>query len=214
MIRSPTCTSRPVPWPRCNSTFLALLIPGVDFFLITRTTLTNGWRTASGACLGIAIANGIFILAAFSGVAMISHPVVLWVIQGAGGLFLIYIGLVFLRATISLELSNTTQGNSTGWWKNLGLGFASGFLNPKNALFYLSLATVFSGASVPTLMFYGSWMFFMVLGWDLFIALVLGSRRSLTVLSRLLPLITKTAGAFLIFLGAGMLVTLVMDLVH
>lgn len=194
--------------------FLALLIPGVDFFLIARTTLAHGWRTASGACLGIAVANGIFIIAAFSGVAMISHPVVLWAIQGAGGLFLLYIGLVFLSATLSLELSNTTQGNNTGWWKHLGLGFASGFLNPKNALFYLSLATVLSGASVPSLLFYGSWMFFMVLGWDLLIALVLGSRHSLSVLSRLLPLITKTAGAFLIFLGAGMLVTLVMDLVR
>src|SRR5690606_20393944 len=31
--------------------FLALLIPGVDFFLIARTAMTSGWRNASGACL-------------------------------------------------------------------------------------------------------------------------------------------------------------------
>ncbi|PQZ92940.1 lysine transporter LysE [Arthrobacter sp. MYb227] len=194
--------------------FLALLVPGVDFFLIARTTLANGWRTASGTCLGIAAANGIFIIAAFSGISMISHPAVLQVIQGAGGLFLTYIGLVFLRATISLELTNTTHGSGTGWWKNLGLGFASGFLNPKNALFYLSLATALSGAGALPLMLYGSWMFFVVLGWDLFIAVLLGSNRSLSTLSRLLPLMTKTAGAFLILLGAGMFITLAMDLVR
>ena len=48
--------------------FLALLIPGVDFFLIARTAMTSGWRNATGACLGIAAANGIFIAAAFSGI--------------------------------------------------------------------------------------------------------------------------------------------------
>lgn len=194
--------------------FLALLIPGVDFFLIARTTMTHGWRIASGTCLGIAAANGIFVIAAFSGISLISHPAVLQVIKCAGGLFLIYIGLAFLRATINLELTNTTHGSGTGWWKNLGLGFASGFLNPKNALFYLSLATALSGAGALTLVFYGCWMFFVVLGWDLVIAVLLGSTRSLSTLSRVLPLMTKGAGAFLILLGSGMLATLAMDLVH
>lgn len=194
--------------------FLALLIPGVDFFLIARTTMANGWRIASGTCLGIAAANGIFIIASFSGISMISHPAVLQVIQCAGGLFLIYIGLAFLRAKFTLELTNTTHGSGAGWWKNLGLGFASGFLNPKNALFYLSLATALSGAGALTLVFYGSWMFFVVLGWDLFVAVLLGSNRSLTALSRLLPLMTKSAGAFLILLGLGMLATLTIALMN
>lgn len=189
--------------------FLALLIPGVDFFLIARTTMAKGWRTASGACLGIAVANGLFIVAAFSGVSMISHPTVLTVIQGAGGLFLTYIGIIFLRSTPIIESSSTTHGSTAGWWKNLGLGFASGFLNPKNALFYVSLASILSGTAPMTFAIYGTWMFGMVLFWDLSIAITLGSDRALSRLARFLPWMTKSAGGFLILLGIGMLATLV-----
>ena len=65
--------------------FVALLIPGVDFFLIARTAMTGGWRNATGVCLGIATANGIFIAAAFCGVSLISHPLLLDAIQLVGG---------------------------------------------------------------------------------------------------------------------------------
>ena len=45
--------------------FLALLSPGPDFFLVARSSLAHGWRGATGACIGIALANGVFIAAAF-----------------------------------------------------------------------------------------------------------------------------------------------------
>src|SRR3546814_10805338 len=51
--------------------FLALLSPGPDFFLVARTSLSTSWRIASGACLGIAVANGVFIVAAFAGTAVL-----------------------------------------------------------------------------------------------------------------------------------------------
>jgi threonine/homoserine/homoserine lactone efflux protein len=49
--------------------FLALLSPDPGFFLVARTAITAGWRTASGACIGIAVGNGVFIAAAFAGLA-------------------------------------------------------------------------------------------------------------------------------------------------
>ncbi|WP_206427411.1 LysE family translocator [Brevibacterium aurantiacum] len=93
--------------------FLALLIPGVDFFLIARTAMTSGWRNATGACLGIAAANGIFIAAAFSGISIISHPTVLVVIQLAGGAFLVFIGIAFMRSTPRLSHEGLMQGEVT-----------------------------------------------------------------------------------------------------
>ncbi|MET2951865.1 LysE family transporter, partial [Vibrio owensii] len=50
--------------------FLALLSPGPDFFLVARTSISAGWRVASGTCLGIALANGLFISLAFAGLAV------------------------------------------------------------------------------------------------------------------------------------------------
>jgi threonine/homoserine/homoserine lactone efflux protein len=191
--------------------FLALLIPGVDFFLVARTAMTSGWRNASGVCVGIAAANGILITAAFSGLSMISHPIVLSLVQAAGGIFLVYIGIAFFRARVSVELARAGAMRTT-WVKNLGLGLASGLLNPKNALFYVSLAAALADATPVSLVLYGAWMVTLVLVWDLFVAIALGSERALTGLSRVLPWLTKIAGGFLVVLGLWMILTLLIHL--
>ncbi|MFC8597071.1 LysE family translocator [Isoptericola sp. NPDC057191] len=189
--------------------FLALLIPGVDFFLIARTTLTSGWRSASGVCVGIACANGVFVAAAFCGLAAITSPAVLQVVQGVGGGFLVVMGVTFLRARVDVGVASPARLARTTWTRNLGLGLASGLLNPKNALFYVSLAAVLTGAGPAVLTLYGVWMVAVVLAWDLFVAVALGSERARTRLARVLPWLTKVAGAVLVLLGIGMIVTLV-----
>jgi threonine/homoserine/homoserine lactone efflux protein len=194
--------------------FLALLIPGVDFFLIARTATTGGRRNAGAICVGIACANGIFITAAFSGLSLISTSMVLHAIQAAGGVFLVWIGITFFRAEIGVELAEQPRAGRTTWAKNLGLGLASGLLNPKNALFYVSLAAALADAGPVSLMFYGAWMVTIVLVWDLFVAVALGSERALAKLSRILPWLTKAAGGFLAVLGLGMILTLVTELTH
>lgn len=192
--------------------FLALLIPGVDFFLIARTAMTSGWRNATGACLGIATANGIFIAAAFSGVSLISHPLLLDAIQLVGGGFLIFIGVAFLRSRARIDLDQVSTTQRTTWLRNFGLGIASGLLNPKNALFYVSLAAAVGTAAPLTLTLYGVWMFSIVLVWDVFVAVVLGSRRALARMDRVLPWLTRIAGAFLVLFGGGMIVSLAVHL--
>lgn len=187
--------------------FLALLIPGVDFFLIARTAMTGGWRNATGTCLGIATANGIFIGAAFSGLALISDPIALAAMQVAGGAFLLWIGVVFMRSSPRVTSKREPRAAPTSWAKNVGLGLVSGLLNPKNALFYLSLAAALAGAPPATLVAYGVWMVAVVAVWDVFVAVALGSRRALARLERLVPWLTKAAGAVLTLFGVAMIVT-------
>ncbi|MFF9572000.1 LysE family translocator [Streptomyces sp. NPDC014685] len=194
--------------------FLALLIPGVDFFLIARTATAGGRRNAAAVCVGIAGANGIFITAAFSGLSLISAPMVLHAIQAAGGVFLVWIGIAFFRAVAGVELAEQPRAGRTTWAKNLGLGLASGLLNPKNALFYVSLAAALADAGPVSLVFYGVWMVTIVLVWDLFVAVALGSERALAKLSRVLPWLTKAAGGFLAVLGLGMILTLLTELMR
>lgn len=204
--------------------FLALLIPGVDFFLIVHLSVAEGWRRASAACLGIAVANGIIITAAFSGLSAIQNPAVLGVVQLAGGLFLIYIGAVFLRSatgeqadslpvpdrrTLTEETRRTYQ---VSWARNVGLGLASGLLNPKDALFYVSLATAVSGAGAMALTFYGVWMVGLVLAWDLLVAVLFGSGRALRRLGRIVLWLTRIAGVFLALFGVVMVVELLIEL--
>lgn len=194
--------------------FLALLIPGVDFVLIIRTTLTSGWRNATGVCLGIATANGMLITAAFSGLSLISHPTVLAVIQTCGGVFLVYVGVAFIGSDEPLDADASAHIEQATWARNFGLGLASGLLNPKNALFYLSLASLLTGHQPLLLVGYGVWMFSIVLLWDMFVAVALGSRRSLARIGHIVPRITTTAGVLLVLIGIGMIATLAWRVLH
>lgn len=189
--------------------FLALLIPGVDFFLIVRTTITSGWRNATGACVGIAAANSILITAAFTGVSLISHPLALDAIQLAGGAFLIFVGVAFFRSRAQIRLGREASAEPGTWLRNFGLGIASGLLNPKNALFYVSLAAAVRTTSPLALALYGTWMFTIVLVWDVLVAVVFGSERALARMGRVLPWLSRLAGAFLVVFGVGMMLRLV-----
>ncbi len=194
--------------------FLALLIPGVDFFLIVRTTVTGGWRNATGVCVGIATANAIVIAAAFSGMALISNAAVLDGIQLFGGCFLIYVGIVFVRSSARIDLGSAAPTERRTWLRNLGLGVASGLLNPKNVLFYVSLGAAIGDAAPQVLVGYGLWMVTIVLMWDAFVAVALGSGRALARMSRVLPWLSRGAGVFLVLFGLGMVIELALPLVR
>jgi threonine/homoserine/homoserine lactone efflux protein len=194
--------------------FLALLIPGVDFLLIARTSLTKGWRSAIGACVGIALANGVFITAAFAGVSLVANPAILTLIRLVGGSFLISVGVSFLRSKSHITVSAEPSVRSPNWSRSFALGATSGLLNPKNALFYVSLAAAVSTEPPLTLVGYGVWMFSVVLIWDVFIAIALGTPRMLARLDRILPRLTRLAGAFLVLFGTGMIVELVSQMPH
>ena len=75
----------------------------------------------------------------------------------------------------------------TTWLRNVGLGPPLGLLNPKNALFYLSLAAALSAVPSGALALYGLWMVAVVLIWDVFVAVALGSRRALERMGRAAP---------------------------
>lgn len=191
--------------------FLALLSPGPDFFLIARTSLAAGWRVASGACLGIALANALFIVAAFAGTAALQPGSELFVaLQLAGCAYLLYLGALFLRHAGSTPLvvfDTRATPNIDAWWRAMGMGFLSGILNPKNALFYASLAAMLTpphtSAFWKTL--YGVWMFTVVLLWDVLVALLIGNQAVLARFTRALPWLERLSGIALILLALGML---------
>ncbi|WP_369991379.1 LysE family translocator [Pseudomonas xanthosomatis] len=190
--------------------FLALLSPGPDFFLVARTSANAGWRVASGACLGIALANGMFICAAFTGVSILRDGSVLFIaLQLAGCAYLLYIGQLFLRHA---GRSSLTQGGASttasGWLASLGMGFASGVLNPKNALFYASLASLVATSPAWLKLLYGGWMFTAVLAWDLLVALAIGNQRVLRRFGQMLPWLERASGVLLMLLAGGMLMRL------
>ncbi|THF62254.1 LysE family translocator [Pseudothauera rhizosphaerae] len=195
--------------------FLALLSPGPDFFLIARTALAGGWRRATGVCLGIALANGACIALAFGGLSLLRPGSTLFVVlQGAGALYLLHLGHLFVRHAGQAALRHDAMAGGTAgpapsgpsWRQGLGMGLLSGMLNPKNALFYASLAAMLAGTGTPAWrLACGLWMFCAVLGWDLLVALAIGHRAVLARFSRWLPALERITGAALVLLALAML---------
>ncbi|MCU7238793.1 MULTISPECIES: LysE family translocator [Pseudomonas] len=195
--------------------FLALLSPGPDFFLVARTSASAGWRVASGACVGIALANGVFIGAAFAGVSFLQADSLLFVaLQLAGCGYLLYLGQLFLRhagQSSVIGAEPRTASHIGGWLNRLGMGFASGILNPKNALFYASLASMIASSGALAKLAYGTWMCGIVLAWDLLVAVAIGNQQVLRRFAHALPWLERASGVMLILLASGVLMHLALD---
>ncbi|MCC4596658.1 LysE family translocator [Xanthomonas campestris pv. phormiicola] len=200
--------------------FLALLSPGPDFFLIARTSLAAGWRVASGACVGIALGNGVFIVGAFVGTAALRPDSAAFIaLQLAGCIYLLYLGVLFVRHAGGNPLHVPLGGRTTAaaqprsaWCRAAATGLLSGVLNPKNALFYASLAAMLSDAHASTCSktLYGAWMFGVVLLWDLLIAGLIGNQAVLRRFARALPWLERGSGVMLIVLALGVATTLLL----
>ena len=192
--------------------FLALLSPGPDFFLVARSSLTHGWRGASGACIGIALANAVFIVAAFGGLSVLrAGSTAFLAVQLAGCAYLFYLGWLFLRHAGTSSIDATPGTGKAHWRSGLAMGFVSAILNPKNALFYVSLATVLASRQTSTgaMAAYGAWMVLAVLAWDMAVALAIGSAALRQRFARALPLLERLSGTMLIVLSVALLANVV-----
>ena len=188
--------------------FLALLSPGPDFFLIVRSAVVNGARTASGVCVGIALANGVYIVVAISGVAVLQEVAGLFVLlKWCGCAYLAWLGWRFLSSRGEALVPDVSGKAAVAgsWWRECRVGFLSGILNPKNSLFYASLFSL--GFERETTLgvqtAYGVWMFSVVLLWDLCIARAAGHppvvRRFMVHVRK----VERVTGAVLLSVAAG-----------
>ena len=181
--------------------FLALLSPGPDFFLILGHAVRHRLRGALFICLGIALGNALYICLAVSGWSVMRQvPSLYRFVELAGAGYLAWLGFLLLR-----ESRNATSGEgslATGEVSPLSpasqllTGLGSALLNPKNAIFYLTLMTVILGptATLPQQTFAGIWMTLLVFAWDAALAAAISLPGAQRALEKRIPLIEGLAG--------------------
>ena len=181
--------------------FLALLSPGPDFFLILAHAVRHRLRGALFICLGIALGNALYICLAVSGWSVLRQaPSLYRFVELAGAGYLAWLGFLLLR-----ESRNATSGEgslATGEVSPLSpasqmlTGLGSALLNPKNAVFYLTLMTVILGptATLPQQAFAGIWMTLLVFAWDAALAAAISLPGAQRALEKRIPLIEGLAG--------------------
>ena len=190
--------------------FLALLSPGPDFFLILQAALRLPLRYGIAICVGIAVANGVYLLLAVLGLEAISSwDWLVALLRYGGSCYLIYLGILLLRAPRQ-QPANQAGSHPLGQ-QHLGrqfiLGFLSGILNPKNMIFYLSLFTAMVSAETGfiTRCLYGLWMTSVVLCWDCLLVLLVQRTRFTSILRTKIFYLEKTSGTVFAFLGMTLL---------
>ena len=186
--------------------FVALLSPGQDFFLITANAIRHGLRGSRFICVGVALGNAVYIAVAILGWTGIrDNPMIFTVIEFAGALYLLWIGLQLLCSKPQGVAEGQGELEAPGVLRQLLLGFNSAMLNPKNALFYMSLMAVILGPDVTLTqqVSCGIWMMLAVLLWDLLVARLIGLSKIRKVLNQRIHLVDRGAGAVLASLGIG-----------
>lgn len=186
--------------------FLALLSPGPDFFLIMQASLRLPFRYGLAISAGIALANGVYLFLAIVGIeAVRTISWLLLSLKYLGAAYLLFLGVMLLSAprqgferkgerSFIMEKSMIRQ---------FIIGFMSGALNPKNAIFYLSLFTVMvseqTGFTIRFL--YGVWMMSLVFFWDCLVVALIGQKKVKIWLRNSIYIIEKIAGIALATFG-------------
>ena len=187
--------------------FLALISPGPDFFLITHASLRLPVRCSLSICGGIAAANACYLLVAVFGIeAMRELSGMMTALRYLGAAYLVFLGVMLLRSPIrSLEAGDEPRDflQVRRMGRQFLVGFGAAILNPKNAIFYLSLFTVMVSpeTGLATRCLYALWMTTLVFLWDCGVVLVIGREGVKERLGRGVYLIEKTAGVMLTFFG-------------
>ena len=156
---------------------LAVASPGPDFALVLRQSLAHGRRTAIWSSIGIGCGISVHIVYCLLGLGFVlkSSPVALTVVKYLGAAYLAYVGVQALRSQpragdLDLATGGSAPTDRAAWTT----GFMVNVLNPKAALFFISLFPLAVSVTTPKFIQagYGLWMAVTTMAWFCFVSVV------------------------------------------
>ena len=133
--------------------FMAML-PGADFVMVTRTSISNGRLAGLYMSLGMSLSVCIHASYSIAGLAVViaNSAWLFSVIKYLGAAYLIYLAwqLLTTRETVNKEQNN--QATQMSPVVALRMGFTCNILNPKTSIFFLSIFTQVVSVDTPLLM--------------------------------------------------------------
>jgi RhtB (resistance to homoserine/threonine) family protein len=193
-------------------TILAVVSPGPDFAMVTRTGLVLSRRAAVLAAFGIGLGVLVHVGYTLLGIGLlISQSLWLFnVFKLAGATYLVYLGVRMLRA----RAVDGTQADEPAAVSDLGAlrtGFLTNALNPKTTVFIVSLFMQVVEPTTPLLvqLGYGAFIAVAHVIWFTLVALFFSTDAVRARLVRVRHWIDRVFGALLVGFG-GLLATATM----
>jgi RhtB (resistance to homoserine/threonine) family protein len=131
--------------------WVLMVSPGPNFVLITYTSMQASRVHGLAAACGITIGGAIWIMAAMVGVGALfkAFPLAANLIQTAGGLYLVYLGVKsWLNAPKPLAVESAVLIHRSVLTM-LAQGILTNLANPKTVVFYSSVFAAFAAPSAP-----------------------------------------------------------------
>ena len=192
---------------------LGAMSPGPSLAIVLRNTIKGGKKqgvlTGIGHGLGICIYAGLVVTGVT--IALLSSPRLEAVINYAGAILLVWLGLSFIGVKFMRAFGVSSNEELEGTENYHHEGFISGFLiallNPKIAAFFLDIFSPFLSAEAH--LFEKAILIFTAgvidALWYIFVALVLSGSAATQILQTHSVKIEKTIGGFLLFLAVGLI---------
>lgn len=191
---------------------LAAISPGPDFFIVLKNSLIysrrNGLFTAAG------VASALVVHLAYTlvgiGILLAESPSIYFYIKFIGAGYLFYLGTKGLIGSFkSVSEFNSYQKSSNALSAKAAFmqGFFTNILNPKCALFFISLFSQFISPTTPALLklAYAAINWSLSFGWFLFLAFIITGPQIQNKLGAFRTAIDRVMGSALILLGLKLL---------
>lgn len=191
-------------------TVLAVISPGADFAMVTRSSYAQGRKAGLAAAVGIGLGVQVHVLYTVLGIAVIisQSPALFMAMKVLGAGYLIYLGYQSLTNTKRIHLDDVGQGQGRGSLRALRTGFFTNALNPKTMLFVISAYTqvVQPGSSLAQDFAYGAFMSFAHWLWFSLVAVFFSSAALRLAMIERQRVVDRLIGVALISLGLTVLV--------
>jgi len=185
---------------------LAVVSPGPDFVMISRSSIVYSRKTGVYSALGLALGILVHITYSLVGIGyIIAKSVLIFsTIKLLGAGYLVYIGIKSLKAqpAKSFEPQLVEKQNITRL-AAIRTGFLTNVLNPKVTLFFLAIFTQVIHKDTPLAIkiLYGAEMSLMTFTWFAFVSVVLSHQKIKKTFVRVQHYLERTMGVLLIGLG-------------
>jgi RhtB (resistance to homoserine/threonine) family protein len=204
-----------------SSSFLAVAIisliaaisPGPDFFIVFRNSLVHSRKAGYWTAFGVSTAIIVHLTYTLIGIGVLiaESPFLYAVLKYSGVAYLFYIGLKGIissfKPTSSVVVNYAHEKNDIPALRAFMQGFWTNLLNPKAAIFFISLFSQFIDTKTPYIIGigYGAITWSIALGWFLLLAFLLSHEQIVKRIDRIRIYVDRVMGGILMLLGFKML---------
>ena len=179
--------------------------PGPNFALICRLAISGARRTAHGATLGLAAAATFYAIMSMTGLTLVLSRVgwLAGLVQMAGGLFLIYLGLQSWLRPRPEAGTHVSMPTHDAFSRGFRIGLLVNLSDPKAIAFFVSLYAV----AIPASTALGAKSIILVVGfaleilWYGFVIMILSTGPAQDIYHRFGHWIERALGTLLILFG-------------